>query len=226
MSTINKVDVFISYQHEEQSIVLKIVDTLEKNGISCWYAPRNIISGSYAKSICDGIGKCKVFLLVLSEGSSNSTHVLNEVEMAYKRLDKGIIMIPFKITNEISNEEMNYYINRLQWVDAVNKPLEKAINDLLNKLVPMFGLNDKNHSSISKSIRLSNEYFDVEDEIEMNRLKDEDELLSPIELEIYDKIFFGKEKLNILDVNWYLYRVLLPLANKNILVESYTFTKI
>lgn len=201
MNAVNKVDVFISYQHEEQSIVLKIVDTLEKNGISCWYAPRNIVSGSYAKSICEGIGNCKVFLLVLSEGSSNSTHVLNEVEMAYKRLDKGIILIPFKITNEISNEEMNYYINRLQWVDAVNEPLEKAINDLLNKLIPMFGLNNQKNTSIVTSVRATNEYFDVEDKIEISRLKDEEELLNPIESNLYDKILFGKEKVNILDVN-------------------------
>lgn len=31
--------------------------------------------------------------------------------------------------------------------------------------------------------------------------------------------------LNILDVNWYLYRVLPPLANKNILVESFAYTQ-
>lgn len=29
--------------------------------------------------------------------------------------------------------------------------------------------------------------------------------------------------LNILDVSWYLYRILPPLANKNILIEGFTF---
>lgn len=206
MEIVNNVDVFVSYQHEDEGIVKKIVEALEKNYIKCWYAPRNIISGSYARSICDGIEKCKVFLLVLSDLSSNSQHVLNEVEMAYKRLDSGIILMPFKITSEITNEEMNYYINRLQWIDAVNSPLENAINDLINKLKPMFGIDDKDSETkiignLKPTARLTNAYFSFEDKEEVERLKAEGDLLLPIEQNIYDKLFFEKNDLNVLDVN-------------------------
>lgn len=203
---VDNVDVFISYQHESENIVIKLVDALEKNGIKCWYAPRNIISGSYAKSICEGIEKCKVFLLVLSDEASNSQHVLNEVELAYKRLGKGIILMPFKITEEITNEEMNYYINRLQWIDAVNKPLEKAINDLLNILKPMFGISDDDSKekilgNLSPTARNTNKYLDSDDIFEIERLRAEGELLYQFESNIYDKVFFGRDDCNVLDVN-------------------------
>lgn len=203
MEIVNKVDVFISYQHEDESIVQKIVKSLEENRIRCWFAPRNIISGSYAKSICEGIEKCKVFLLVLSNQSSNSQHVLNEVELAYKRLDSGIILMPFKITNEISNEEMNYYINRLQWIDAVNIPLEKAIHELLVKLKPMFGIDDEDEKEdyLKPTKRTTNEYFHFEDTFEVDRLRAEGDLLFDVETSIYDKLFFNKNDLNVLDVN-------------------------
>ncbi len=200
MEVVSNVDVFISYQHESETIVKKIVDALENNNIKCWYAPRNIISGSYAKSICDGIGKCKVFLLVLSEEASNSQHVLNEVELAYKRLDSGIILMPFKITSEITNEEMNYYINRLQWIDAVNIPLEKAINDLLAKIKPLFGITD-GENVLTPTVRATNKYFKFEDAVEVERLKCEDALLYDIESNIYDKLFFNRDDLNVLDAN-------------------------
>lgn len=206
MEVVNNVDVFVSYQHEDELIVKRIVEALEKNMIKCWYAPRNIISGSYAKSICTGIENCKVFLLVLSDSSSNSQHVLNEVELAYKRLDSGIILMPFKITEEISNEEMRYYINRLQWINAVNIPLENAINDLISKLKPMFGIDDSDSTekiigNLKATKRDTNNYFDFEDKEEIDRLRAEGDLLFDLETSIYDRLFFGKNDLNVLDVN-------------------------
>ncbi len=114
--------------------------------------------------------------------------------------------MPFKITKEISNEEMNYYINRLQWIDAVNIPLEKAINDLLAKLKPMFGISDGDFSEgklagFTPTDRETNTYYEFGDQIELDRLNSEGEVLYSTETAVYDKIMFGRDDMNVLDVN-------------------------
>ena len=80
-----KTDVFLSYEHSLKSIVDRICAELENDGIRCWYAPRDVI-GDYATSIVSAIDEASVFVVLLNNESSRSPHVLNEVEMAYKRI--------------------------------------------------------------------------------------------------------------------------------------------
>ena len=133
-------DVFISYEHESKSIADNICAVLESKGVRCWYAPRDVY-GDYATSIVDAIEHCRVFILVLNHNSSNSPHVLNEVEMAYQRILNGeITIVPFKVDDGILSKAMEYYVKRLHWIDAVSAPLEQAINQLYDQLVPILGI--------------------------------------------------------------------------------------
>jgi len=127
-------NVFISYSTKDQKIVDTIVDYLESNNIKCWIACRNTVSGeSYAASIVKAIKATKVFLLVLSENSNSSSHVLNEVDTAckYKK-----IIIPFKIDDTELVDAMEYYLNATHWFDTINAPLDvhgKNLASVINK---------------------------------------------------------------------------------------------
>ena len=155
-------DVFISYEHESKSIADNICSVLESRGVRCWYAPRDVY-GDYATSIVEAIEKCKVFVLILNHNSSESPHVLNEVEMAYKRILNGeITIIPFKVDEGILSKAMEYYVKRLHWIDAVSEPLEKSIHHLYEQLVPILGIEKSENkskarltSTISLTTRLS-----------------------------------------------------------------------
>ena len=57
-------DCFFSYQNKDLHFVESLVNVLEKRGISCWYAPRNV-RGRYAKAIADGIAHSSLFVLIL-----------------------------------------------------------------------------------------------------------------------------------------------------------------
>ena len=196
-------DVFISYEHESKSIADNICAVLESKGVRCWYAPRDVY-GDYATSIVEAIEHCKVFILILNHSSSESPHVLNEVEMAYKRILNGeITIIPFKVDEGILSKAMEYYVKRLHWIDAVSAPLEKSILELYQKLVPILGITEREAEGETEPktnlVRKANQYYTPEDLVEVSRIAKEEKVLFEIERPYYDKLFFGKSDVNVLD---------------------------
>lgn len=199
-------DVFISYEHESKSIADNICAYLEAKGIRCWYAPRDVV-GPYADAIVNAIESCKVFVLILNHNSSESVHVLNEVEIAYNRIMKGeITIVPFKVDEGTLSKSMEYYVKRLHWIDAVSATLEQAIDQLYQQLIPIFGLETKNifegqpAQTVDTNIsRKTVKYYSEDDIVEIKRLGIEENLLYSYEKEYYDSLLCGKEKLNALD---------------------------
>jgi acyl-CoA reductase-like NAD-dependent aldehyde dehydrogenase len=68
-------DVFVSYASQDVAVADAIVGALEKNGIKCWIAPRDVTPGSqYADEIVGAINDAKVLVLgVTSIKGKNST---------------------------------------------------------------------------------------------------------------------------------------------------------
>jgi TIR domain len=76
-------DVFISYASPDSSIAEAVCGALERAGINCWIAPRNVVPGEfYADAIVRAIDRARVIVLVLSTNAAGSPHVLREVERA------------------------------------------------------------------------------------------------------------------------------------------------
>lgn len=135
------IDVFISH-HTNSSlhIVEAIANKLEANGVRCWYAPRNT-EGGYAGSIARAINSCSIFLLILNKPASESMHVLNEIDLATKRLSKKekINLIPFHVADDDIGEDAQYYLGRLHWIDAMTPPMFKRIEELVAQIVKLLG---------------------------------------------------------------------------------------
>jgi hypothetical protein len=75
--------VFISYASQDVAVADAIVAPLERHGLKCWIAPRDVIPGSlYTDRIVRAISGAKVFVLVLSEHAIASSHVGKEIERA------------------------------------------------------------------------------------------------------------------------------------------------
>lgn len=145
-------DVFISYHTKSSTHITEAVcNALESKRIKCWYAPRNI-EGSYAKSIVDAIGKCKIFLLILNKEASYSEDVLNEINLAVERVRKGeeIAIIPFHISEEDISPDAKYYLGRIHWVDAINPPMEKRINELVSRISYILNKNIESNEEVLK----------------------------------------------------------------------------
>lgn len=126
-------DVFISYSSKDQTIADAAVAVLERRGLRCWVAPRNIVAGKeWGESIIEGIEQSGLMVLIFSQHSNQSKQVVREVERA---VAKGIPIIPFRIEDIPASKAMEYFISCNHWLDAFHPPLEKH----LEKLADMAG---------------------------------------------------------------------------------------
>ena len=195
-----KIDVFLSYEHSMKSVVDHICAALEQDGIRCWYAPRDVM-GDYATSIMNAIDEARVFVVVLNNAASESVHVLNEVENAYKRIvekNGDLTILPFRLSNEDLSKAMEYYINRLHWIDAASQGVDNAVAELKSKIKAI--LSPRSDASGAKRARTANPYFKDGDKKEKHRLAVQRELLKSFDAELYDKIAAETDTLTVLDL--------------------------
>ena len=122
-------DVFISYSSKDINVAHAVCAKFEQEGVRCWYAPRDISPGDeWASSIMAAIRGAKILVLIFTDFSNASVQVRREVDNA---ISSGKTIIPFKLTTNSPSGGMKYYLSTLHWLDAVDRPLEESIDDLL-----------------------------------------------------------------------------------------------
>jgi tetratricopeptide (TPR) repeat protein len=127
--------VFLSYSSHDKAVGDEMCAALEKDGIRCWIAQRDIEPGKrYAAQIVDAIVGSRAFVLIFSSNSNNSKHVIREVDKAVR---EGITIIPFRIENVAPTKDMDYLISISQWIDACTPPLAEHFNTLARTLQTM-----------------------------------------------------------------------------------------
>ena len=121
-------DVFISYSNRDKAVADALCATLESRKIRCWIAPRDVIPGTdYATSLIENLNGSRLMVLVFSQESNNSNHVMREVERA---VSKGIPIIPLRIENVTPTKAMEYYLSTPHWLDALTPPIERHLQRL------------------------------------------------------------------------------------------------
>lgn len=127
---------FISYTtHGDTYVAETFRDELKHRGIRCWYAPDDIRAGDYASKIVEAIRECTHFVCIISNNANSSFHVVNELDLAFNRLNDGITILPFVLNNNISlNDSFTYYITRMQWSYGYPDPIKDRVNEFLDKV--------------------------------------------------------------------------------------------
>lgn len=124
-------EVFISYSSVDLAQATTVRTVLEKNGLSCWMAPRDIPGGSnYTKEIPIAIRNCKVFVLILSENAQSSHWVLKELDSA---VNSGKVILPFMLEDCALNDEFNFLLTGAQRYAAYQKKAE-AMETLIGRI--------------------------------------------------------------------------------------------
>jgi hypothetical protein len=122
-------EIFISYSAKDVTIAEAVCKRLEKEGLSCWIAPRDVTPGvKYAEAIIDAINNCRVFLLILSATSNDSPQVEMEVDRA---ASKNITILSFRIDQVVLSKTMEYYLSSRHWLDASIRPRENHLQTLV-----------------------------------------------------------------------------------------------
>ena len=121
-------DVFVSYSADDKPSADAVVAGLERHGIRCWIAPRDIgVGKEYGAEIIGGILQCRIMVLIFSHHSNNSNQVVREVERA---IHSQKIIIPFRIENANPTGSMEYFLSLPHWLDAYTAPLSKHVDTL------------------------------------------------------------------------------------------------
>lgn len=124
-------EVFISYSTIDTAQAETVRNVLEKNGLSCWMAPRDIPGGSnYTKEIPIAIRNCKVFVLILSKNAQSSHWVLKELDSA---VNCAKVILPFMLEDCILNDEFNFLLTGAQRYAAYQKTAE-AMETLISRI--------------------------------------------------------------------------------------------
>src|SRR5476649_1363729 len=116
--------VFISYASQDKAVADAVCQALERAGVPCWIAPRNVVPGeSYAGAIVHAIDAAKLIVLVLSQHGAASPHVLREVERASSKRHP---VVTFRIDSAPLPADLEYFLNTSQWLDASGMGVESA----------------------------------------------------------------------------------------------------
>src|SRR5579862_3245509 len=115
-------DFFISHSSKDKHIADKVCATLERAGIRCWIAPRDIRPGDeYGAAIVHAIDRCRAMVLIFSSNANASRQVPRELERGVSR---GVPILPVRIEDVVPTDSLAYFVGAVQWFDAINPPLE------------------------------------------------------------------------------------------------------
>jgi hypothetical protein len=130
-------DVFLSHSHVDKSHADAICHCLERAGVRCWVAPRDIRpSEDWAEAIINGMDQCRILLLVFSSSSNNSPQVRREVERA---VNKGLTILPFRIEAVPPSKSLEYFISTQHWLDAFGRDPEASLAELTQCVTAVLG---------------------------------------------------------------------------------------
>ena len=125
-------DVFISYAHQDKPIAYAACAIVEKIGIRCWIAPRDIAPGEeYAAALSEALESCKAFVLIFSRRANEFPHIKREVERAVSR---GVPLIPVRIEDIEPNAALKFFVSSVHWLDAMSPPMEQHFERLARTL--------------------------------------------------------------------------------------------
>lgn len=124
--------VFVSYASQDLAIADAVVATMERRGMACWIAPRDVTAGAlYADAIVRAISSAQALVLVLSANAVASSHVGREVERA---ASKRRPIIALRIDEAPLSPALEYFLSESQWVDARTGDIDAAVTKLIGAI--------------------------------------------------------------------------------------------
>ena len=122
-------DIFISHASKDKSTADAVCASLEQEGIRCWIASRDILPGSeWAEAILNAIAVARVMVIVFSSDSNVSMQVKQEVTQA---IDKGLILVVFRIEDVLPSGTLELYVRPWHWLDAFTHTVEGHIHHVV-----------------------------------------------------------------------------------------------
>lgn len=121
--------VFVSYASSDGAVALSVCEALERVGVNCWIAPRDVTPGTfYADEIVHAIDAAKAVVLILSRSAAASPHVLREVERA---TSKRHPVVALRIDQAPLPAGLEYFLNTSHWLDTSGREIARVMPKLV-----------------------------------------------------------------------------------------------
>ena len=111
--------VFICHASEDAETARQIVGALERAGVECWIAPRDIEVGeTYTQAILEALKAAPALVLVFSAAADRSPHVVRELETA---VGSATRIVPVRLEAVEPSPSLRYFIGTAQWLDVAGR---------------------------------------------------------------------------------------------------------
>lgn len=121
-------DVFISYANDDRPAADAIVARLEREGVRCWFGPRDILPGEdRGHATAGGVAGARVAVVVVSARANASQQVAREVERAARQ---GLAIVALRIEDVQPGRGLDLYPGAQHWLDAFAPPLTAHLDRL------------------------------------------------------------------------------------------------
>jgi hypothetical protein len=128
-------DVFISFASEDRPVATEICARLEKAGLRCFIAHRDIpVGAEWTEALLKGIDECEQFLLVFTSRANRSPHVKREAEHALSAKKR---MLSFRLESAPLSAALQYCVGGSQWLDADYQPGDESLKKLSDTLLAL-----------------------------------------------------------------------------------------
>jgi TolB-like protein/tetratricopeptide (TPR) repeat protein len=126
--------VFISHASPDAIVATRLCTALEAALVPCWIAPRDVHAGeSYAAAIVQAINSCRALVLLVSQNSVGSVHVLREVERASS---KSRPVLSIRLDAAVLPPDLEYFLSVNHWLDASGGDIEAILPALIQAVGP------------------------------------------------------------------------------------------
>ena len=125
--------VFISHCEKDQVAAHDLCHRIERRGVKCWIAPRDIAVGEdFSGRVVEAIEMSAVFVIVLSRHTNSSQFVKAEAEAAFtsKRL-----IFPIRLENVEAEKGLRLFISIRHRADAFGPGRAQAIDKFVDAVV-------------------------------------------------------------------------------------------
>ncbi len=131
-------DVFISHASPDSAIGEAVCRALERHGLKCWIAPRDVLPGRfYADEIVGAIDAARILVLVLSQHAGASPHVVREIERATSKRQP---ILSLRIDRAAMPPALEYFLNTSHWLDTngsgIDASLPKLVDSVARLILP------------------------------------------------------------------------------------------
>jgi TolB-like protein len=151
--------VFISYASQDAAVADAVVGVLERAGLACWIAPRDVVPGAlYADEIVRAINESSLVVLVLSARSVVSPHVGKELERASSKRRR---IIALRTDGAALPRAFEYFLSESQWIEVGTGGIEPAAGKLAEavrrhlEIRPDISADDSSTGAIAKSTTIT-----------------------------------------------------------------------